>query len=169
MAEDLYADRGIVRRFGTLPTALFLGLATGFFASSAGAQAFVPVEVVLDETGVPGLPPVLAFPFGVASAPGGDVYVSSLASDNVFEVTADGMISEIIDVTGAGLGAAMADPSELTVESRVKPALVIVLVRSARLHRNPSRIQVGVGGAVLVDELPAGVTDRYPERQNGNG
>lgn len=92
-------------------------LSSLLLASMASAQVGVLAQIFIDEEGVPGQPPVLSFPFGVATGGNGNVYVSGLDSHNVFEVAPGGTISEIIDVTGAGLGAALAGPSELAVDA----------------------------------------------------
>jgi uncharacterized protein YjiK len=59
-----------------------------------------PVDVIIDESG-DGLGQTLAFPLRtIMDAITGNLYVSGYSSDNVFKITPDGDITEIIDASG---------------------------------------------------------------------
>jgi len=83
------------------------GLGLTLLDPVAGAQC---TTQILDSTG-DGVGNALDLPGGIATDELGNVYVTGLASDNAFQVTPGGTITEIVDFTGDGMGTGSTTPA----------------------------------------------------------
>jgi len=88
-----------------------------FVLSTAWTVPAGAVEQILDATGGPGPSSGLDRPYALATDAAGNVYVAGSNSDNVFEVTPEGVITELIDATGAGLGQALQTPEAVAADA----------------------------------------------------
>jgi hypothetical protein len=81
------------------------------------AHLTLETDQIIDSAGAPGSIVGLDYSFGIAVDANDNAYVSGYNSHNVFKITPGGTITEIIDATGAGLGAPLTGPSRLATDS----------------------------------------------------
>ncbi len=98
------------RRRPTRPSLLFPLLVLVASAAAAG-----PIEII-DVSGDI-MADILVDPWGIAVDAAGNVYVAGYGSDNVFQITPGGVITEIIDSTGDGTGDGLVGPKGIAVDA----------------------------------------------------